>query len=170
MSRKTILAALVLAMFGMTACDDEETTGPGNTQDEIVGTWVSAGADVAPGLAGAPFNTDSIIATFNDDNTYVVDSYSGTTVVNFTGTYQIGPQAEGQIRAITLNQSTPTSLTSEGIFQVSGSGATMQYEVIQTSPALQGFTAPTVAGGFGSTAFNGTPLGATWIQNYDRRN
>ena len=168
MSRKTLVAALVLTLFGVTACDDEESTGPGNDQDEIVGTWVSAGADVAPGLAGAPFNTDSIIATFNANGTYNVLSYSGSSTTTFTGTYVPGTQAEGSIRAITLNQSTPSAVTSQGIFQVTGSG--MEYEIIQVEPAIAGITAPTVEGGFGSTAFNGTPLGATWVQSYVRRN
>lgn len=42
----------------------------------------------------------------------------------------------------------------------------LYYEVLQTTPAIAGFTAPTAAAGFGSTAYNGFPLGATWIQMY----
>jgi hypothetical protein len=40
----------------------------------------------------------------------------------------------------------------------------MWYEVIQTNPAITGFTAPTAALGFGSTKYNTVSLGATWIQ------
>lgn len=169
MGRTTLFAALALLTFGVAACgDDEDPTGPGEEQDEIVGTWVSTGADLAPGLAAAPFNADSIIATFNENGTYAVVQWSAGAAINFAGTYTLGTQAEGQIRAITANQTAPTSVTSQGIFQVTG--ATMRYEIIQVEPAIQGVTAPTVAGGFGSTAVNGTPTGAYWVQNYDRRN
>ena len=163
-----MVAALVLMGFGLAACE-EDSTGTDDDQDELVGTWVSAGADLAPGFAA--FNVDSIIATFDDDGTYTVLQYAGGSAqaVTLTGTYEIGTQAEGQIRAITANQATPTSLTSQGIFQVAASGNTMEYEVIQTQPALQGVVAPTVAGGFGSTSIGGTAT-SVWIQNYDRRN
>ncbi|MBK7630963.1 MAG: hypothetical protein IPJ23_09770 [Ignavibacteriales bacterium] len=40
----------------------------------------------------------------------------------------------------------------------------MKYEVIQTTPAITGFTAPVASEGFGSTKYLGTPLGATYIQ------
>jgi hypothetical protein len=40
----------------------------------------------------------------------------------------------------------------------------MTYEVIQVEPPIQGFTPPTVEGGFGSTKYNGVPLGPTWVQ------
>ena len=170
MSRKAILAAVVVMGFGVAACD-EESTGPDNDQDEIVGTWVSAGADVAPGLAASPFFTDSIIATFNENETYtVLQYYNGNAQpITLTGTYEVGTQPEGQIRAITANQTTPSAVTSEGIFQVSGSGNTMQYEVIQVEPALQGVNAPTVEGGFGSTTVNGVETDGYWTQSYDRR-
>lgn len=167
MRKHAILAAVVLTAFGLTACGDEDPTDIDDDEDEIVGTWVSAGADVAPGLAAAPFNIDSIIATFNDNNTYTVVQWFDGQDATVTGTYEVGDQPEGQIRAITANQSAP-AVTSQGIFQVSGS--TMQYEIIQTDPAIQGVNPPTVAGGFGSTTVGGTPTGVYWVQNYDRRN
>jgi len=161
MMKKALLATLVLAMFGLAACD-EDSTGPEDTVDAIVGTWVSKGADLAPGFAA--FAVDSIYATFNEDQTYTVNQYAGgsTQPVVLTGTFVAGTQ-DG-IRSITLTQATPSSLTAEGIFQVSTN--TMQYEVIQTSPDI-GAVAPTVAGGFGSTLVGGTAT-SLWIQNYDR--
>lgn len=169
MRKHAILAAVVLATFGLTACGDEDSTGPDDDTDELVATWVSKGSDVAPGLQAAPFNVDSIIATFNENGTYTVLQYSGGSdqVTTLTGTYQVGSQPEGDIRAITVVQTSPFAATSQGIFEVSGT--TMQYEIIQVEPALQGVNPPTVAGGFGSTTVNGVETGAYWVQNYDLR-
>lgn len=167
MRKHAILAMLVLAGFGLTACGDEDSTGVDDDQDELVGTWVSAGADVAPGLQAEPFSADSIIATFNENGTYTVLQYSGGAEITLTGTYDVGPQAEGSIRAITAEQGSPVAVTSEGIFQVTGS--TMRYEIIQTQPALEGVNPPTVEGGFGSTSIGGVETGGYWTQNYDRR-
>ena len=59
---------------------------------------------------------------------------------------------------------TPTSLTAEGIYQVTpGTAITMKYEVLQTQPAL-GYAKPTPALGFGSTA--GGAFGTLNIQKY----
>ena len=166
MKKKALLATLVLAVFGLAACE-EETTGVDDEVDEIVGTWVSKGSDVAPGLVQL-LNVDSIYATFNDDQTYTVLQYSGgntSPTAELAGTYVVGDQPEGEIRSITLTQTDPQSLTAEGIFQVSGN--TMQYEVVQTQPDI-GAVAPTVEGGFGSTLVGGNPTGTYWVQNYDR--
>jgi|GEM_PF-980401 len=136
----------------------------------LVGTWRAEGLDVSPGLYGNPaFPTRRIDATFNADNTYTVVATNDTGIsVTFTGTWALTGDVNARIRGLRLNQSSPSTLVSTGIYAAAAGGATMQYEVIQTEPAITGFTAPTVAGGFGSTAFNGTPLGTTWIQNYTR--
>lgn len=163
MRKQAILAALVLGVFGLAACGSEDSTSPEEQVDEIVGTWVSKGADLAPGFA--PFNIDSIYATFRDDQTYTVDQYlnGSDQAVPLTGSYVPGDQPEGQIRSIVLTQVSPSALTAQGIFQVTGS--TMRYEVIQVQPDI-GATAPTVDGGFGSTVVGGTTT-SVWIQNYD---
>jgi hypothetical protein len=65
-----------------------------------------------------------------------------------------------------LNQTTPSTLTAEGIFEVSADNNSMNYEVAQTEPSVAGVTPPTPTGGFGSTSsgafqqFN--------VQNYTR--
>lgn len=135
--------------------------------DELVGTWVSEGTgQVAPGLAST-LKTKRITATFNENQTYTVVSVdSSDAAVTFTGTWEGGNQANGSIRTIVLNQSTPAALVSSGIFQVEGNNLT--YEVIQTTPAIDGFAAATVTGGFGSTSYLTFPLGQTWIQRYVR--
>jgi hypothetical protein len=154
-------AALVLA-----ACDsDDDGTTPTPT-DELVATWVSEGTDIAPGLM-ATLKTARIVATFSANNAYnVVATDSSNASVTFTGTWSATGSA-GTIRPITLNQATPSTLTSTGIFQVAGTRLT--YEVIQTTPAIAGFTAPTVAEGFGSTKYNGVALGATWTQKFSKQ-
>ena len=159
-------AVVTMLALSVVACDsnDDDGTGPG-TQHELVGTWVSTGTNIAPGLRAAPFRTKNLTATFNSNNTYTVVSTDSANVnTTFTGTWSAPAGTNGTVRAITLNQSTPTQLTSTGIFQVNGSNLT--YEVIQTTPAIQGFLAPTVAGGFGSTSYNGVALGALWTQRF----
>ena len=160
-----VAATMVLAMGSLVACDSNDN-GVEPTQHELVGTWVSTGTDIAPGLM-ITLKTKNIVATFNENNSYtVVATDSSNASVTFTGTWSTTGSA-GAIRAITLNQSTPAALTSQGIFQVVGTRLT--YEVIQTTPAIAGFTAPTVAEGFGSTKYNNVALGAAWTQRFSKQ-
>lgn len=133
--------------------------------DAIVGTWISQGEDIAPGLAGPPFLNVEIVATFNADNTYNVESLdqSGSTI-SYTGTWVAGAPNDAGIRSILLEQATPFAVVSSGIFRINGSR--MEYEVIQQG--LTGVEPPTVEGGFGSTLVGGNPTGPFWIQQYSR--
>ncbi len=117
----------------------------------IIGEWYSSGGNVASLLV--QFNVDSIYANFNSDQTYVVESYDPDGVMTeYSGTYTQAKSDVGNIYTIVLNQSTPFSATSEGIFEVipDGDGFDMKYEVVQTEPA-SGYSPPTPSGGFGST-------------------
>lgn len=158
-----ILLALMVVVSAACSSDDKDSNAD---NDELVGAWISQGAtQVAPGLQGAPFKTAKITAVFNENLTYtVVSTDSSNSAVTYTGTWVAGTQVDGSIRSITLNQSTPSALVSTGIFQVVG--ATLTYEVIQTTPAIENFAAATVEGGFGSTAYSGYKLGATWTQKF----
>ena len=154
---KRQLLSLGLVAIAAAACGSSNSTAPPVITDEIVGTWTSTGADVAPGL----------IATFSSNNSYTVAATdSSNAVVTFTGVW-LSNGGAGTIRGITLNQATPSALTSQGIFQVVGTRLT--YEVIQVAPAIAGFTPPSVAGGFGSTSYNGVHLGATWTQKFSKQ-
>lgn len=126
------------------------------------GLWKSY--PVAPVLA--PF-ADSIIAEFKADNTYKVDSWKDGARTELTGTYAQTKSGVGNIYNIVLNQSTPSTLTSEGILELSVDENSMKYEVAQTSPAVTGVTPPTAAAGFGSTS--GGAFGELNIQNYVRK-
>ncbi len=134
----------------------------------IVGTWVSAGEDVAP-LLVTLFMVDSIVATFEANQTYTVLQYAGGSeaALTLSGTYS-QTVANGTIWDIIVDQTAPAALTSEGIFQIdpSASPNSMQYEIAQTSPDI-GAIPPNADDGFGSTS--GGVLGDANVQVYKRR-
>jgi len=90
----------------------------------LQGKWKSY--PVAPILATF---ADSIVAEFKTNNTYLVKSYKDGLATDLIGTYVQAASGVGNIWNITVNQTTPTTLTSEGIFEVSSDGKTMKYEV-----------------------------------------
>lgn len=162
----TVLA-LVAAMIFSSCSSSTGNDDDGNNavpQLPIVGKWLSEGANVAPLLLG--LGIVKIEATFNGDNTYTVVSYdTANAPTTLTGTYAATKSAVDDIYKITVNQTSPTSLTSEGIFKVDATKnpAEMQYEIVQTQPSI-GATPPTPEAGFGST--NGGALGMINVQKY----
>ena len=149
--------------------DDDDVTPTQNNQttpavNPIVGDWTAY--DVSGILSGA--GVDSITAAFNANNTYLVVSTSSGSNTTYEGTYTVSadPDTAG-IYTILLNQSLPSTATSEGIFKVyAASPDSMWYEVAQTNPTITGVTAPTQAGGFGSTSAGA--YGTANIQKYTR--
>jgi hypothetical protein len=166
------MLALVIA-FGVVSCkkDDTPDPDPNPQQNPLVGNWRSQGADVAP-LLGVFFSIDSIGAIFRTDNTYaVVARDTSGALINYLGTYTVQASGTADIFNITLNQSQPTEVISQGIYRVwSAAPDSMYYEVIQTTPSLPGtWEAPTASAGFGSTA--GPNLPAGWnLQKFRRVN
>ena len=165
----SILLVLLLSLsLIVTSCgdDDDDNTPDPTDQEAIVGTWLSEGANLAPLLANLGFT--KIEAIFDDDNTYLVKAtVTGGNVNEMTGTYTVQTSGTGNIMNITLNQTTPAALTSQGIYEITNNNDNMRYEVVQTSPDI-GATPPTATAGFGST--NGGALGIINIQNYVRVN
>lgn len=180
---KFLSLGLFVATLAIFSCKDEENQGtcsdgimnqgetgidcggPCNAcREGAQGVWKSY--PVAPILANF---ADSIIATFNTNSTYEVAQWKGGTKTTLTGTYVQTKSSAGSIYTIALNQTTPSVLTAEGIFEVTDNDTKMKYEVVQTTPTI-GAGAPTPAGGFGSSTFNGVALGAANIQNYVRVN
>jgi hypothetical protein len=160
-----VFASLPLFYFGCSSSNDNNNVITPPAADPIVSTWISEGADVAPGLVST-LKTVKIIATFNSNNSYtVVAKDSSGAEVTYSGTYTTSENTGTTIRSIILSQTVPTSVTSTGIYQINSSGQ-LKYEVIQTNPAITGFTAPTAAEGFGSTKYNGVSLGVTWVQGF----
>lgn len=123
-------------------------------------SWLSAGADIAPILA--PFAKE-IFVDFRADGTYlVVQTDLDDAVINLNGTYVQEESSVDGIWNISLNQTNPSVLTSEGIFMIDGD--VMLYEVAQTEPAISGVTPPTAEAGFGSTS--GGAFGENNVQTY----
>ncbi len=167
MKRLFLLALFTSLTFLYVGCDSkkDDTVTPPDEPDKIVNTWYSEGPGVAPGLA-ATLKTVKITATFNANNTYSVIATDSTGAqVTYSGTYSVSENTGTQIRSIILNQTVPTSVTSEGIYQVDARGM-MKYEVVQTTPAVAGITPPVPAEGFGSTKYLNVSLGETWIQGF----
>jgi hypothetical protein len=160
-------AGMMLAGCG-TATDDTGTGG--SQQSPLIGSWVSQGADVAPLLAGAPFNNTKITATFNTDGTYTVVSFdTSNKELDYAGTYQTMASTVGNIVDIRCSQVMPSTAQAEGMYQIdtTQTPARMQYEVVQTQPT-NGLTPPDPTKGFGSTVYNGTQI-STLIQKYSRQ-
>ena len=173
--RTTIFLSLTLAAAAagmlLAGCGNAvETGGTGTQQQPIVGTWVSQGTDVAPLLAGAPFNNAKITATFKDDATYTVVSIdTSNKELDYSGTYQIMPSAVSNIIEIRLSEVTPSTAEVEGMYQIDTSQTPerMQYEAVQTQPT-NSLQPPSPDKGFGSTVYNGIQI-STLIQKYSRQ-
>ena len=173
--RTTIFLSLTLAAAAagmlLAGCGNAvETGGTGTQQQPIVGTWVSQGTDVAPLLAGAPFNNVKITATFKNDGTYSVVSFdTSNKELDYAGTYQIMPSSSGNIVQIRCSQVMPSTAQAEGMYQIDTSMTPqrMQYEVVQTQPT-NGLQPPSPDKGFGSTIYNGMQI-STLIQKYSRQ-
>jgi hypothetical protein len=174
--RTTLLLSLTLAaaVAGMmlAGCGNavDTTGGTSSQQNAIVGSWLSSGGDVAPLLAGAPFNDAKITATFNNDGTYTVVSIdTSNKEIDYAGTYQIMDSGVGTIWQIRCSQVMPSTAQAEGMYQVdtTQTPVRMQYEVVQTQPT-NGLTPPEPGKGFGSTVYNGDQI-ATLIQKYSRQ-
>jgi hypothetical protein len=135
----------------------------------IVGTWVSAGDNVAS-LLVTLFAVDSIVAVFNSNQTYTVEQYAGgsTTPLTLSGTFSQEDAGVNDIWNITVDQTSPAALTSQGIFAVDASmnPNSLQYEIAQTSPDI-GAIPPNATDGFGSTS--GGAFGTLNVQTYVRR-
>lgn len=160
------LLVFALAVTGF-ACGSSSSSDDAEQVEAIVSEWVSEGAaNVAPGLQMIA-KTAKINASFASNSTYnVVSIDSSGAEVTFKGTFTVGEETASGIRSITLQQTDPTTVVSEGIFQIEGT--TMTYEVIQTEPNI-GAEAPTVEGGFGSTIVNGNATGVFWVQKYEKQ-
>lgn len=164
---KNLIALALLFSVVFVSCekssDDTNSTDP--QVIGIVGEWYSSGSNVATLLVNVA-GIDSIYAKFNSDNTYLVESFASGAKTTLTGTYTQAKSGVGNIWTITLNQGSPTALTSEGMFEIDATmnPYTMNYEVAQTEPQITGVTPPTPAGGFGSTS--GGALGTINIQKY----
>ncbi len=149
--KKVFALSLVLAVAFLSCKKSSDDDNNDPQKIGIVGEWYSSGQNVAV-LLRTYFQVDSIYAKFESNNTYFVESFSNGAKTTYTGTYVQAKSGVGNIWIITLSQSTPTAVTSVGIFEISTetNPYTMRYEVAQTEPNI-GATPPTAQAGFGST-------------------
>lgn len=164
---KKVFLATIVALVAFSSCKKSKVEDEKKPVEKtIVGSWFSGGDNVAPLLV--TFEIDSVVANFMSNNTYKVFSYTKGTPTQYTGTYTQTKPETGTIWNIKLEQSKPSAITSEGIFEITEAGGTlkMTYEVVQTEPSMQ-LTPPTVKDGFGSS--NGGKLGKTNVQKYVKR-
>jgi hypothetical protein len=157
-SRRFPLAFAVVALTA--ACNSDSAMGPAR-QDEIIGTWISTGSDVAVGLTST-MRAAAVRATFKQDFTYTIELVDSThATLTYAGTWSVSG-AEETIRTIALAQTSPTTGSGQGVFQVSG--ARMTFEVGPMTQ--QGFGSSNVAGGFGSSASPDGVASSVWIQRF----
>lgn len=170
--KKLLVLLLMAGSIFFTSCskDDSNPVDP-NSQDAIVGTWISTGANVAPLLNtifAAVGGIDTVYATFNANNTYTVKQVNvNKTSITYSGTYSLTKSSSGDINKISIVQSSPSAATNEGIYQINNSVTpnTMKYEVVLVSGTQN--VPPTPEAGFGST--NSGQLGTLNVQNYVKK-
>lgn len=157
----TVAIGIAFILNGCKKQDDEDISD-GNQPVGLQGIWQSSKANVAP-LLVTLFQIDSIWVEFRTNNTYEVRQWNkdGVQLPTLSGTYTQSKSNVGNIWTIRLEQTQPSALISEGIFEITGN--TMKYEVVQTQPDIQAVP-PTPQGGFGST--NGGALGQANVQTY----
>jgi hypothetical protein len=135
---------------GADSSDPEESGGEEVTFE---GVWLSEGEDIAPILVELT-HAVSIHATFGDDAFTVVTVDDQGQEVQQLGVYTNEPSGVGDIWNITLQQTMPSAITVEGIWEIDDSvtPAVLRYEVVQTMPSV-GAMAPTAEAGFGGTSY-----------------
>src|SRR5947209_251072 len=98
-----LLCFLVAGCGAATIADDT-----GAQQKAIVGNWLSDGGNVAPLLAGAPFNWTTITASFDNSGSYtVLGTDKSGKQTTFAGTWSAMQSDVAPIWSIVVNQSAP---------------------------------------------------------------
>ena len=176
MKRFLTFACVIALTAWVAACSSSTDSGNTNNQQQdatggLVGTWISAGQDVAPLFKIPLIAADSITANFNAQGGYSVTSYSSRNGnISYTGTYTVAKSTKDTLGAtiytIDIRQATPAVARAQGIYvvQTSVSPTRMLYEVVQTETPAG--TPPTVASGFGTTKdVTGNVLAALGLSN-----
>ena len=126
------------------------------------GVWTSN--PVAPLLEAF---ADSIVAHFNTDNTYQMAYWQEGSATIYSGTCVRVPSGVNDIFTIQMDQTSPNTAKLSGIYKVLENEGRLTLEIIQTTPSI-GATPPLATDGFGSTKFNGVPLGNKNVQEFAR--
>lgn len=155
-----VVMLVVILAFGMTSCskdDDDNGTGPSTPtmQENMAGTWVSAGANVAPLLIGL-YQTDTVRVSFTETTVttreHRADSTGGAWQADQVGSWSLGETSENDIYSITIDYTEAVAFQQVGIVKIfEGTPDTLKLEVVIPSLA----TPPVPSDGFGTTV-NGT--------------
>lgn len=160
MKRYLLISFLILGLVLVISCskDDDKGTEP-TPVDEWIGTWLSAGTDVAPILVTV-FQYDSVRVELRENNTVKTSSHvKNGAWTDIEGTYTVTKSASGSIHSVKFVY---PAFSQEGIMEVTvGNPTTMKLEVVQTVPDI-GATPRTPETGFGSDP----TLGTLNIQKY----
>jgi len=134
------------------------------TDSGIIGQWVSVGNDLSPLFL--LFGFDSVFMSYATDGTYLFESFTNGGIHNMlSGTFVQQKSSVEGIRVVALNQVLPVTSGISGIFGISANDIhAMQYETVQTTPAVEGLTPPLPEAGFGSSGL----LGSDNIQVFRR--
>lgn len=163
MKRLFLVLSIVVGMFLMTSCSKDSDSGTNQTpeSDPWVGTWLSAGTNVAP-ILFALFKYDSVRVEMTDNKIVKTSSHvqngAWTTI---EGTYTVTKSASGDVHSV---QFVYGAFSQAGIMQVTkGTPDQLKLEAVQTVPDI-GAVPRTPQTGFGSDA----ALGVANIQKYVR--
>lgn len=162
--KNALMLMMILSLVGLVACsddDDDDSNGGTNppVPDPWIGSWLSAGDDVAPILV-AFAGYDSVRVTYNENQTIVLETHTEDTGWATTnGIYTVTETSGSDINQIDIDY---TVFEQAGIMQVwTASPDSMYLEVVQTVPDI-GAAPVTPEGGFGSDP----TLGDLNIQKY----
>ncbi|OQX95993.1 hypothetical protein B6I21_02500 [candidate division KSB1 bacterium 4572_119] len=164
MKRYLLVALIITSLLFVISCDKDDDNGTDpTTVEDWVGTWLSAGTDVAPILI-AVFQYDSVRVEFKENNTITLESHvTDGAWTTLEGTYTITESASGSVHSAKFVYA---AFEQEGIIEITeGTPSTMQLEVVQTVPDI-GATPRTPDTGFGSDP----TLGTMNIQKYVKLN
>ncbi len=158
----TLFVSVFLLLFAVSCSEsDSGNNSEGDDAEAWVGTWLSAGTDVAPLLVSL-FQYDSVRVTINEDLTITTESHvTGGAWGTVEGTYVVTENDGSDILTV---QFVYAAFEQEGIMEITaGTPDLMKLEVVQSLPNI-GAVPRTAATGFGSDA----ALGTINIQNYKR--
>ncbi|MBI2418523.1 MAG: hypothetical protein HYV28_11620 [Ignavibacteriales bacterium] len=143
------------------------------TPSKITGTFVSEGSNLSTLLKSQAYRVKKLTLKVESNGAYTITQIDSSNITyTFTGVCQLSESSNydyssysntygAKLYNITFTQANPTVVTSTGI--VAFGNNTLTYECVQTSPQITGVTAPTAAGGFGSSLYNGTSLNGYFV-------
>jgi len=161
MKHLTIILLIIASMLALMACSEDSDNGSNGDDDQEawIGTWLSAGSNVAP-ILSTYFSYDSVRVTLDTDMTVKTESHvSGGAWSTVEGVYTVTKSESGDVHAVEFVYA---AFSQEGIMQVTDDE--LKLEVVQTVPNI-GATPRTPDTGFGSDV----TLGTLNIQKYVRQ-